>query len=137
MNRNNIKLGAFYMLISVTGFSIMDIAVKWTTADYSIGMVIAARMVGGLIPLFLVVPKSRWKNFFYTEKPGLMLVRASTGTAALFCVYASLHFLPLATTVSLTFASPIFSTLLSIFILGEIVRVRRWIAILLLSLIHI
>ena len=37
MNRNNIKLGAFYMLISVTGFSIMDIAVKWTTADYSIG----------------------------------------------------------------------------------------------------
>ena len=46
MNRNNIKLGAFYMLISVTGFSIMDIAVKWTTADYSIGMVIAARMVG-------------------------------------------------------------------------------------------
>ena len=131
MNRNNIKLGAFYMLISVTGFSIMDIAVKWTTADYSIGMVIAARMVGGLIPLFLVVPKNRWKNFFYTEKPGLMLVRASTGTAALFCVYASLHFLPLATTVSLTFASPIFSTLLSIFILGEIVRVRRWIAILL------
>jgi len=34
MNRNNIKLGALYMLISVTGFSIMDIAVKWTTAEY-------------------------------------------------------------------------------------------------------
>ena len=50
MNRNNIKLGALYMLISVTGFSIMDIAVKWTTAEYSIGMVIAARMIGGLIP---------------------------------------------------------------------------------------
>ena len=129
MNRNNIKLGAFYMLISVTGFSIMDIAVKWTTAEYSIGMVIAARMIGGLIPLFFVVPKDRWGNFFYTSKPGLMFIRAFTGTAALFCVYASLHFLPLATTVSLTFASPIFSTLLSIFILGELVRVKRWIAI--------
>ena len=58
-----------------------------------------------------------------------MFIRAFTGTAALFCVYASLHFLPLATTVSLTFASPIFSTLLSIFILGELVRVKRWIAI--------
>ena len=129
MNRNNIKLGTFYMLISVTGFSVMDIAVKWTTAEYSIGMVIAARMIGGLIPLFLVVPKERWGNFFHTTKPGLMFIRAFTGTAALFCVYASLHYLPLATTVSLTFASPIFSTLLSIFILGELVRVRRWIAI--------
>ena len=84
MNRNNIKLGALYMLISVTGFSIMDIAVKWTTAEYSIGMVIAARMIGGLIPLFLVVPKERWGNFFHTTKPGLMFIRAFTGTAALF-----------------------------------------------------
>ena len=77
MNRNNIKLGALYMLISVTGFSIMDIAVKWTTAEYSIGMVIAARMIGGLIPLFLVVPKERWNNFFHTTKPGLMLLERS------------------------------------------------------------
>ena len=64
-----------------------------------------------------------------TKKPGLHFVRAFAGTTALFCVYTSLHYLPLATTVSLTFASPIFSTLLSIFILGEIVGSRRWTAI--------
>ena len=52
MNRNNIKLGASYMLISVTGFSVMDIAVKWTTAEYSIGMVIAGTYDRRLDPSF-------------------------------------------------------------------------------------
>ena len=130
MNRsNNIQLGALFMLISVTGFSLMDLAVKWTTEDYSIGYVVFWRMLGGLIPLILVVPKNRWHNLFNTSKPKLHFIRALTGTIALFCVYASLHFLPLATTVSLTFAAPIFCTLLSVIVLGEIVRVRRWIAI--------
>ena len=126
MNNNNIRLGAFYMIISVTGFAIMDLAVKWTTDDYSIGYVVFWRMIGGIIPLVFTIPKDRWTHLLSTSKPGLHFVRAFAGTTALFCVYTSLHFLPLATTVSLTFASPIFSTLLSIFFLGEIVRGRRW-----------
>ena len=48
---NNIKIGAFFMIISVTGFALMDLAVKWTTDDYSVGYVIFWRMLGGLIPL--------------------------------------------------------------------------------------
>ena len=129
MAKNNIQLGAFYMFISVTGFAIMDLAVKWTTEDYSIGYVVFWRMLGGLIPLILTIPKDRWAHLLSTSKPGWHLTRAFAGTTALFFVYASLHYLPLATTVSLTFASPIFSTLLSIFVLGEVVKGRRWTAI--------
>ena len=126
---NNIKIGAFFMIVSVTGFALMDLAVKWTTDDYSVGYVIFWRMLGGLIPLIFTIPRDRWAHLLTTKKPGLHFVRAFAGTTALFCVYTSLHYLPLATTVSLTFASPIFSTLLSIFILGEIVGSRRWTAI--------
>jgi drug/metabolite transporter (DMT)-like permease len=131
MNKNNIQAAAFFMLISVTGFSIMDLSVKWTTASYPIGEVIFFRMIFGIIPLIFVVPKERWKNLFETKKPGLHFIRCLTGTCALFAVYASLHYLPLAQTVSLTFASPIFSTILSIIILHEVVRMRRWLAIIL------
>jgi drug/metabolite transporter (DMT)-like permease len=126
---NNIKIGAFFMILSVTGFALMDLAVKWTTDDYSVGYVVFWRMIGGLIPLIFTIPRDRWAHLLTTKKPGLHFVRAFAGTTALFCVYTSLHYLPLATTVSLTFASPIFSTLLSIFILGEIVGSRRWTAI--------
>ena len=131
MNKNNIQAAAFFMLISVTGFSLMDLSVKWTTATYPIGEVIFFRMIFGLIPLFLVVPKDRWRNLLATKKPGLHFVRGFAGTAALIAVYASLHYLPLAQTVSLTFASPIFSTILSIVVLHEVVRMRRWAAIIL------
>ena len=129
MGTSNIRLGAFYMFISVTGFAIMDLAVKWTTEDYSIGYVVFWRMLGGLIPLIFTIPKDRWTHLLSTSKPGWHLTRAFAGTTALFFVYASLHYLPLATTVSLTFASPIFSTLLSILVLGEVVKGRRWTAI--------
>jgi drug/metabolite transporter (DMT)-like permease len=129
MGKNNIRLGAIYMFISVTGFAVMDLAVKWTTEDYSIGYVVFWRMLGGLIPLIFTIPKDRWAHLLSTSKPGWHLTRAFAGTTALFFVYASLHYLPLATTVSLTFASPIFSTLLSIFVLGEVVKGRRWTAI--------
>ena len=129
MNNNNIKIGAFFMFISVSGFALMDICVKWLGEDYSVGYVVFWRMLGGLIPLVFTIPKDRWSSLFKTSKPKLHFVRAFTGTVALFCIYTSLHYLPLATTVSLTFASPIFTTLLSIFILGEVVRSRRWTAI--------
>jgi hypothetical protein len=43
MNKNNINAAAFFMIISVTGFSIMDLSVKWTTASYPIGEVIFFR----------------------------------------------------------------------------------------------
>ena len=102
MGKNNIRLGAIYMFISVTGFAVMDLAVKWTTEDYSIGYVVFWRMLGGLIPLIFTIPKDRWAHLLSTSKPGWHLTRAFAGTTALFFVYASLHYLQLATTVSLT-----------------------------------
>tara|TARA_B100001057_G_scaffold201770_1_gene202571 strand:+ start:835 stop:1740 length:906 start_codon:yes stop_codon:yes gene_type:complete len=131
MNNNDIKAAAFFMIISVTGFSVMDLTVKWTTEHYPIGEVIFFRMIFGIIPLIFVVPRDRWKNLFETKKPGLHFVRCFTGTCALFAIYAALHYLPLAQAVSLSFASPIFSTILSIIILHEVVRARRWLAIIL------
>ena len=131
MNNNNIKTAAFFMIISVTGFSVMDLSVKWTAGNYPIGEIMFFRMIFGIIPLVFAIPKERWKNLFETKKPGLHFIRCFSGTCALFAVYASLHYLPLAQTVSLTFASPIFSTILSIFILHEVVRTRRWMAIIL------
>ena len=71
------------------------------TEDYSIGYVVFWRMIGGLIPLVFTIPRDRWAHLLTTSKPGLHFIRSLAGTIALFCVYASLHFLPLATTVSL------------------------------------
>ena len=72
MNNNNIKIGAFFMFISVSGFALMDICVKWLGEDYSVGYVVFWRMLGGLIPLVFTIPKDRWSSLFKTSKPKLM-----------------------------------------------------------------
>ena len=129
MQQNNIKRGALFMLLSVSLFAFMDLSVKALSAEYPIGEIIFFRGLGGIVTLLFLLPKEGWANWLHTKKPGLHFTRAASGTIALFLVYLSLSLLPLATVVSLTFLSPVFSTLLSIFILGEVVRIKRWFAI--------
>jgi len=54
-------LGLFYMLVSVTFFSLMDILVK-VTDEYALGQILFFRSLFGLIPIFFLIPKDRLKN---------------------------------------------------------------------------
>ena len=67
-----------------------------------------------------------------------MIPDIAAGLIAIVAIFVALRELPLATVVSITFASPIFTTILSIFLLSEKVGLYRWIAVVIgLSLIHI
>ena len=79
---------------------------------------------------FLIMPKERIKNFYYTKRPGLHFLRCFSGLIALLAIFTALRNLPLATVVSISFAAPIFTTILSIFLLNEKVGLFRWIAVL-------
>ena len=116
------------MVASVMCFAVMDMCVKWLNY-YPYGEVFFARFFFGLIPIFLIIPKDRWKDFYKTSRPGLHAFRAIAGTTAFICIFFGLRNLPLADVVSLTFAGPIFVTIASIFVLGETVGVKRWSAV--------
>ncbi len=51
------------------------------------------------------------------------------GLIAIVAIFIALRKLPLATVVSITFAAPIFTTILSIFLLNEKVGLYRWLAV--------
>ncbi len=57
------------------------------------------------------------------------LKRCLSGLIALVSIFIALRNLPLATVVSITFAAPIFTTIFSIFLLNEKVRLYRWLAV--------
>ena len=63
-------LGALCMVTSVTFFSLMDVIVK-ATNDYAVGEIIFFRALFGFIPIFLLIPKYRLKNFYITQRWGL------------------------------------------------------------------
>ena len=122
------QLGFLYMFLSVCAFSLMDLIVKWSE-NYPVGEVLFFRGCFGIIPLLFLIPKDRYSDFYKTTKPFLHFKRCIAGLIAIVAIFIALRKLPLATVTSISFAAPIFTTILSIFLLNEKVGLYRWIAV--------
>ena len=84
----------------------------------------------GLFTLFcFVVPRERYFNFYKTNRLFLHFKRCVSGLIAIVAIFIGLRNLPLATVVSISFAAPIFATIMSIFFLNEKVGLYRWLAV--------
>ena len=121
------QLGFLYMFLSVCAFSIMDLIVKWSE-NYPVGEVLFFRGFCGIIPLFFLIPRERYFDFYKTNRGFLHFKRCIAGLIAIVAIFIALRKLPLATVVSISFAAPIFTTIMSIFLLNEKVGLYRWIA---------
>ena len=117
------------MFLSVCTFSVMDLLVKWS-GDYSTGQVMFFRGLFGILPTYFLIPKDRLKTFYKTKRPWEHFFRCVMGLMALIAIIIALRELPLAVVVSLSYAAPLFITILSIFLLSEKVGMFRWIAVL-------
>jgi len=122
------QLGFLYMFLSVCTFSIMDLLVKWSS-DYPTGEVLFFRGFFGLLPTYFLIPKRKLKTFYTTERSKEHLFRCLMGLMALIAIVVALRELPLAVVVSLSYAAPLFITVLSIFLLSEKVGIFRWLAV--------
>ena len=122
------QLGFLYMFLSICAFSVMDIIVKWSH-NYPVGEVLFFRGFCGMITIFFIIPRDRYLNFYKTNRPFLHLKRCVSGLIAIVAIFIALRKLPLATVVSITFATPIFTTIMSIFFLSEKVGFYRWLAV--------
>jgi len=122
------QLGFLYMFLSVCAFSVMDLIVKWSE-NYPLGEVLFFRGFFGLFPIIFLIPRDRLKDFYKTKRSGLHFLRCFVGLIALTSIFIALRNLPLATVVSISFAAPIFTTIMSIFFLSEKVGIYRWLAV--------
>ena len=122
------QLGFLYMFLSICAFSVMDLIVKWSE-NYPVGQVLFFRGFFGIIPILFLIPKDRYLNFYKTKRALLHFKRCFSGLVAIVAIFIALRKLPLATVVSITFAAPIFTTIMSIFFLSEKVGLYRWMAV--------
>ncbi len=98
------------MFFSVIAFSLLDLIVQWSD-NYPLGQVLVFRSFFGFIPILFLIPKNRFKNFYYTKRPGLHFLRSVAGMIAMVAIVIALRKLPLVVVVSLSYASPIFITI--------------------------
>ena len=116
------------MFLSICAFSVMDLIVKWSE-NYPVGEVLFFRGFCGVIPLLFFIPRERYFDFYKTNRALLHFKRCASGLIAIVAIFIALRKLPLATVVSITFAAPIFTTIMSIFLLSEKVGIYRWMAV--------
>ena len=106
----------------------MDLIVKWSE-HYPLGQVLFFRGFFGIIPILFLIPKDKYLDFYKTKRGSLHLKRCLSGLIAIVAIFIALRNLPLATVVSISFAAPIFTTIMSIFFLNEKVGLYRWLAV--------
>ena len=129
------QLGFLYMFLCICAFSIMDVLVKWSD-NYPLGQVLFFRGFFGIIFYIFLIPSNRIKNFYFTKRKNLHFLRCLAGIISLIAIFIALRKLPLATVVSISFATPVFTTIFSILFLGEKVGIYKRIGVV-LSLISI
>lgn len=129
---NTIPASVTYMFISALGFALMAACVK-LVSQYGIPVleIVAVRaVISGLISYADIKRKDilPWGN----NKP-LLIVRGIVGAIALFFVYYSVTSLPLAEATILQYLHPVFTALLALIFLKEIIQ-RSTITCIVLSL---
>lgn len=121
--------GAIWMLIAALIFSALNTLIRWLTAEAGMHPFQAAffRIFFGLV--FMVPLMVRAGRAGLGRHSPLYLRRAVVGVIGMLASFYAIAHLPLATSTALSFTAPMFTTVLAVFMLGEVVRLRRWSAI--------
>lgn len=122
--------GALIALLAFAIFSTHDVIVKVLGADYSPFQIVFLSVLFGFPWVTLMLIQDPSSGNLRPRHPWWNAVRAGATTVTGISVYYAFSTLPLAQVYAILFASPLLITILSIPILGERVRLRRWVAVL-------
>lgn len=122
--------GACMALLCFGTFSMHDAVIKTLGAQYTTFQIIFFGTLFAFLPMTVLLLADRAEANLRPRHPWLLTGRVACNvTSALAAFYAFTN-LPLAEAYALIFASPLLITVLSVPLLGETVRLRRWIAVL-------
>ncbi len=127
LSGNMHAMGLF--LVSTTARSCLHAVIRHASAGtHAFELLFFQNFVG----LFVMLPWFVRYGFepLKTTRLGLQLLRVMITVVSAAMLFYALSVTPLARVAALTFLVPIFTTLLAIFLLGEVVHLRRWLAIL-------
>ena len=118
---------ALWMAAASTAFAVMIILIRHLTATFDPLQVVFFRNFFGLIAMlpWLV---GHGVGALRTQRLGLHALRATIGIVSMICWFTALSLMPLAQATALSFTAPIFTSVLAVIFLGEVMRLRRWTA---------
>ena len=123
-------LSIICIIIAQVFFTTLDMAIKFVSGDYALHQITLIRaIVSILFTLLVLVPVDGGYKSLLTKRLGLHLIRGFGIVVANLCFFTALVTIPLAETTAIFFVAPLLITTLSVFLIGEKVGLRSWIAV--------
>lgn len=97
--------------------------------DYPLGEVLLFRYLFASLFFWLILFTTAGLAGLVTQRPLDHAIRSVSGVVSLGLLYFAISRIPLADATALAYAAPIFITVMSIFLLGETIGPRRWLAV--------
>ncbi|QKV18657.1 DMT family transporter [Oricola thermophila] len=121
--------GLGFAFIAFGLFATHDAIIKALGQTYSVFQIIFFAMLFAFIPMAVMMLTDQTPANFRPRHPWLVLARALLSITAMSAAFYAFVQLPLAEVYALLFATPLLITALSVPLLGETVRARRWAAV--------
>ena len=118
------------MLASTVSFGLMAVVIRLVSKQLATTEIAFFRNLFGLLALLPLL----WRGapaVFRTRQLPRYFVRSAIGIGSMLCGFWAIGHLPMAQAISLSYSTPLFVTILASIWLGEVVRRRRWTAVLL------
>jgi drug/metabolite transporter (DMT)-like permease len=128
-SRDDVKRGIMFVVLSILMFGVANALVKLAAETYPITEIVFFRCVFGLLPALALVANAGGLASLHTHRFGEHFSRALVQFLSMMAIFLAFRMMPLTDAVAITFASPLFMTVLSIPLLGERVRFHRWAAV--------
>ncbi len=125
---NQTAQGMLWMLVSTAVLATMHAVVRHVATDmHPFEVAFFRNLFGFLVILPMLLREGR--QALHSAQPKLQVVRGCTGIIAMLCWFYALSVVPIATATALSFTAAIFASLGALVFLGEIMRLRRWAAV--------
>jgi drug/metabolite transporter (DMT)-like permease len=121
--------GILFLVAGISVFAVQDLILKLLSGTYPLHQAMVLRSLTAVPFLLGLVGLNGGLATLVTPGMGRMIGRGFMMFVAYTSYYLALAALPLATTVALYFAAPLFITLLSVLVLQEKVGLLRWLAV--------
>ncbi len=126
--RNDPLAGALWMLVSCALIAAVATLGRYVTTEGVPPMqVVFLRLFFALVTM---APLLLWRgtDLVRTDQIGTYGIRVAIGLCAMSTWFIALSMVPVGDVTAISFLSPLFATVFAVFLLGEVVRIRRWMA---------
>ncbi len=128
-HKKELFIGCFYMIAAVFMFGLGNALVKKITAEIPVIQVLFFRATWALAMLWVYFNFVKKKYLMKSHNMKLQLWRGAIGFFSLYTLFLSFELLPMTDATALSFATPLFITLLSVPLLKERVDGKCWMAV--------